>query len=98
MPVSIIMPAFNAGRFIEAAILSLLRERERVDLDVIVIENGSTDDTSAIVEALASDFPEVRLLQNPHKGIAAARNTGLDHLRAGCQFVTFLDADDISYP
>ena len=98
MPVSVIMPALNAGRFIEAAIRSLLREREVVDLDIIVIDDGSSDETRSIVESIAGDFPEVRLLQNPRKGIAAARNTGLDNVRAGCQFLTFLDADDISYP
>ena len=42
MPVSVIMPALNAGRFIEAAIRSLLREREAVDLDIIVIDDGSS--------------------------------------------------------
>jgi glycosyltransferase involved in cell wall biosynthesis len=98
MPVSVIMPALNADRFIEAAIRSLLREREVVDLDIIVIDDGSTDGTRAIVQTLASDFPEVRLLQNPRRGIAAARNTGLDNICADCRFVTFLDADDISYP
>ena len=98
MPVSVIMPVLNGGRFIEVAIRSLLREREAVDLDIIVIDDGSTDETRAIVEAMAGEFPEVRLLQNPRKGIAAARNTGLDNVRADCQFVTFLDADDISFP
>jgi glycosyltransferase involved in cell wall biosynthesis len=92
------MPAFNADRFIEAAIRSLLRERETVPLDVIVIDDGSTDGTRAIVETIARDSPEVRLLQSPRKGIAAARNTGLDHLPPDCRFVTFLDADDVSYP
>lgn len=98
MPVSVIMPALNAGRFIDAALRSLLREREAVELDIIVIDDGSTDETRAIVAAIARDFPEVRLLRNLRKGIAAARNTGLDHVRAGCRFVTFLDADDVSYP
>lgn len=98
MPVSVIMPAFDAGRFIEAAIRSLLRERGSVELDVIVIDDGSRDGTPAIVAALAREFPEVRLLRNPRKGIAAARNTGLDHLPADCRFVTFLDADDLCYP
>lgn len=92
------MPAFNAGRFIEASIRSLLREREAVDLDIIVIDDGSTDDTRPIVEAMMRDFPELRLLRNPRKGIAAARNTGLDHVPADRRFITFHDADDISYP
>lgn len=98
MPVSVIMPALNADRFIEAALRSLLRERDAVELDVIVIDDGSTDKTGAIVESISRSFPEVRLLQNPRKGIAAARNTGLDHIRTDCEFITFLDADDISYP
>jgi glycosyltransferase involved in cell wall biosynthesis len=67
-------------------------------LDIIVIDDGSTDSTREIVEAVSRDFQEVRLLRNPRKGIAAARNTGLDHIQQGCEFVTFLDADDISYP
>lgn len=98
MPISIIIPAFNAVRFIDAAIRSLLGERDAVDLDIIVIDDGSTDETRAVVERLAEKFGEIRLLQNPRKGIAAARNTGLDNLRDGCRFVAFMDADDASYP
>jgi glycosyltransferase involved in cell wall biosynthesis len=92
------MPAFNASRFIEQAIRSLLRERDDVALDIIVIDDGSTDDTRAIVEAMARTFPEIRLLRNPRKGIGAARNTGLDHVPGNAELVTFLDADDLSYP
>jgi len=98
VPVSVIMPALNAARFIGTALRSLVRERQAVDLDVLVVDDGSTDGTRAIVEAFARDFPEVRLLRNPRKGIAAARNSALDHLRADCECVTFLDADDVSYP
>ncbi len=98
MPTSVIMPALNADRFIAAAIRSLLRERKAVDLDIIVIDDGSTDGTRAIVEGFAGDYPQVRLLRNPRKGIAAARNAGLDSVRSHCAFITFLDADDVSYP
>lgn len=98
MPVSVVMPAFNAGRFIAAALQSLLRERAAIKLDIIVIDDGSTDDTRAIVEGFARQFGEVRLLRNPRKGIAAARNTGIENLPADCAFVAFLDSDDISYP
>lgn len=92
------MPAFNAGRFIRQALDSLLRERDDVALDIIVIDDGSTDATPEIVAEMARDFPEVRLLQNPLKGIAAARNTGLDHVPDTAELVTFLDADDLTYP
>jgi glycosyltransferase involved in cell wall biosynthesis len=98
MPTSVIMPALNADRFIGSAIRSLLRERTAVDLDIIVVDDGSTDRTRVIVEGFARDFPEVRLLSNPRKGIAAARNTGLENVRSDCAFIAFLDADDISFP
>jgi len=98
MPVSVIMPAYNAARFIEAALVSLLRERGAVRLDIIVIDDGSTDATRDIVAALAVRNPEIRLMSNPRKGIAAARNTGLDNLGEGCRFVAFLDSDDVSFP
>ncbi len=96
MPTSVIIPAFNAARFIDSSLRSLLSERGAVQLDIIVVDDGSTDETRAIVEGFAQQFPEVRLLRNPRKGIAAARNTGLDNIRADCRFVAFLDADDIS--
>lgn len=96
MSVSVIMPAFNADRFIAVALASLLQERATVDLDIIVIDDGSTDDTRDVVAGIAARYPEVRLLSNPRKGIASARNTGLDNLRDNCRFVTFLDADDAS--
>jgi glycosyltransferase involved in cell wall biosynthesis len=92
------MPAFDAGRFIEAAIRSLLVERGAVDLDIVVVDDGSTDNTREIVTSIARNFSEVRLLQNPRKGIAAARNTGIKNVRDDCRFITFLDADDLSYP
>lgn len=80
------------------ALRSLLRERDSVDLDIIVVDDGSTDLTRDIVDSVARENREVRLLQNPRKGIAAARNTGLANIRDDCRFVAFLDADDISCP
>jgi len=98
MPVSVVIPAFNAGRFIEASLRSLLTERAAVALDIVVVDDGSTDQTREIVQSIARDFAEVRLLQNPRKGIAAARNTGVAAVRDDCRFIAFLDADDLSYP
>ena len=96
MPVSVIMPAFNAARFIAVAIASLLQERDALALDIVVVDDGSTDDTRAIVEDIAARHPQVRLLRNPRKGIAAARNTGVANIAPECRFVAFMDADDAS--
>ena len=91
--ISVIMPAYNAERFIAEGIQSLLAERE-VDLEAIVVSDGSTDGTAALVADLATDEPRIRLLEEPHRGVAAARNTGL--AAATAPLISFLDSDDIS--
>ena len=96
MPVSVIMAALNAERFIDAALRSLLAEHQ--PLDIVVIDDGSADATRDIVPRLAAKTPAIRLLSNPGKGIAAARNTGLRALPTDCTFVTFHDADDLCFP
>jgi glycosyltransferase involved in cell wall biosynthesis len=93
--VSIIMPAYNSERYIADAIRSLLSQ-SGVDIDVIVISDGSTDGTNAIVTAIASATSRVRLFDEPHRGVAAARNVGLAAAKA--DFVTFLDSDDLCAP
>lgn len=98
MQVSVIMPALNAARFIESALRSLLRERDSVPLDIIVIDDGSTDSTCDIVTRLASEFAEIRLVPNARRGIAAARNTGLTLASPDSRYITFLDSDDLSTP
>jgi glycosyltransferase involved in cell wall biosynthesis len=84
--VSAIVPAFNRERYVGEALESILRQRYR-PLEVIVVDDGSTDSTAAI----ASSFP-VRCLRTEHRGVAAARNRGL--AAAGGDLIAFLDADD----
>jgi glycosyltransferase involved in cell wall biosynthesis len=96
--VSVIMPALNAARFIEQALMSLVRERDTVPLDIVVVDDSSTDDTRDIVARLADTYPEIRLFPNPRKGIAAGRNTAIKLAKPESPFISFLDADDISCP
>jgi glycosyltransferase involved in cell wall biosynthesis len=98
MLVSVIMPAFNVSRYVEQAIESLSRELGEVRLDIIVVDDGSTDDTSYVVSQIARRRPEVRLIFGSHGGISTARNRGLAELPDDARFVTFHDADDIAYP
>jgi len=92
------MPALNAARFIEPALMSLLRERDAVPLDIVVVDDGSADHTRDIVARLAARYPEIRLFPNARKGIAAGRNTGVALARPESSFIAFMDADDVSYP
>ena len=89
--VSVIIPCFNQGRFLPDAIKSVLAQTYR-DLEVLVMDDGSTDDTGEV----ASTYPVVRLLQQRNQGVATARNAALRESTGG--YLVFLDADDRLLP
>lgn len=90
--VSVIMPCYNAAPFLEQAVLSVI-EQTYPELELIVVDDGSSDDSADIVKRLASTHPEkIRLLRQNQEGPYPARNHGLSH--ASGEFVAFLDADD----
>jgi glycosyltransferase involved in cell wall biosynthesis len=87
--ISVIMPAYNAERFLEEAVASVRRQDYR-NLEVIVIDDGSTDRTGEIAKSLGSP---VRYLLQAHRGPAVARNRGIREARG--DVIAFLDADDL---
>jgi len=94
--VSIVMPAYNSRAFIGAAIESALGQTER-RLELIVIDDCSTDDTAEIAGRYARHDARVRLLHMPHNGgPAAARNAGFD--AAHGRWIALLDSDDTYAP
>ena len=92
MRVSLIIATFNHARFLGAAIDSALAQTLGA-VDVIVVDDGSTDDTPAVLARYAG---RVRVLRQPNRGLAAARNAGLAAARG--TYVAFLDADDVMAP
>ncbi|MBZ9676602.1 glycosyltransferase family 2 protein [Mesorhizobium sp. ES1-1] len=96
MKLSVIMPVYNRERYVVPALRSLLRQCGEVDMDIIVIDDGSTDGSAAAVRAMATDAPRIRLFQQANRGVAAARNAGLRQLPPDASFVSFLDSDDLS--
>jgi glycosyltransferase involved in cell wall biosynthesis len=94
---SIVIPAYNVADYIEAAISSALDQTFR-DLEVIVVEDGSTDQTPAVIEALGRRRKDqrLRIVSKANGGLAAARNTGIAEAKGA--FVGFLDGDDIWMP
>ena len=88
--VSVIIPAFNAAPAIRAAIESALAQTLS-NLEVIVIDDGSSDETPARLGTIGD--PRMRVLRTDHRGVAHARNCGLDLARG--EYITFLDADDM---
>lgn len=97
MNISVIIPIYNASFFIEKAVNSCLQFSEIKE--ILLIDDGSTDDSVAICEKITASENRVTFLQHPNKknhGVSATRNLGID--LATQEFITFLDADDYYLP
>src|ERR1051325_3329986 len=81
--VSVVIPCRDQGRFLAEAIESALDQTYRWR-EVIVVDDGSSDDTPAV----AARYPQVRTIAQPNQGLAAARNTGIRH--SSGDYVVFL--------
>jgi len=90
--VSVVIPCFNAERYIAATLRSVLQQTD-VELEIIVVDDGSTDGSIAVVQ---QQFPQVRLIPVANGGVASARNAGI--AAATGEWVAFCDADDIWLP
>jgi hypothetical protein len=94
--VSVVIPAFNAAATIAESLRSALAQTWR-ELELIVVDDGSSDGTAAVAEAAAAADPRVVILRRPRSGgPSAARNAGI--ARASGSFVAPLDADDLWHP
>ncbi len=87
--VSVIIPCYNAAPFLRETLASVFAQRD-IELQVILIDDGSTDASGEIV---ARDFPTVEYFRTENRGASHARNVGIAHARG--EFIQFLDADDL---
>lgn len=86
--ISVVIPAYNAEKYIARAVESVLKQTRPAD-EIIVVDDGSTDKTADMVRAFGD---RVRLIQQPNAGVSAARNAGIRAARGN--WIAFLDADD----
>lgn len=93
--VSVIIPAYNEEKYLRECVQSVLAQDFR-DMEVIIVNDGSTDSTPRIIRELAAGDPRIRPLDRPNGGMSAARNSALDIARG--EWVTFVDADDMLLP
>jgi glycosyltransferase involved in cell wall biosynthesis len=87
--VSVVLPTYNRAATLRRALLSVLGQSER-DLELIVVDDGSTDDTAAVLAAI--DDPRLQVLTQGNRGPASARNAGIRAARAA--LIAFQDSDD----
>lgn len=93
--ISVILPAYNAAATLREAVASLLRQTFR-DFEILLIDDGSEDDTGRIAQALATEDARVRPTPSPHAGLVSALNLGLS-LAQG-ELIARMDADDLAHP
>ena len=94
--VAVVIPVYNGAAVIERAIRSVLDQTVAV-AEIIVVDDGSVDDTVAVVEQLADTNPNITLIRQPQNGgVSKARNTGFAHATA--DWIAILDADDAYRP
>lgn len=91
MTLSIIIPSYNSAEFIESCLESV-RAFDDKSLEVVVIDDGSTDQSKSIIESFVFEKARLRIISQPNAGVSAARNAGLDACTG--DYVAFVDADD----
>ena len=89
--VSVLIPTYNAGRYLGAALESVLGQTYQ-DFEIIVVDDGSEDDTAAV----AAQYPRVQYFYHDHSGISVTRNLTIS--KAKGELIAFLDADDMWAP
>ena len=87
--ISVIVPLYNKEKFIRATINSVLQQTYK-DFELIIVDDGSTDDSASVVKAIKD--PRIRFVQKLNEGVSVARNTGIKESNG--EWLLFLDADD----
>ena len=91
---AVIMPAYNSGATIEASVRSILNQTVS-NLVLIVVDDGSTDDTAAVLEKLRVEDERLMPMTVPNGGPAKARNLALDAVPEDAEYIMFADSDDL---
>ena len=92
--VSVVIPVYNTEAYVEQTLRSIMGQTLR-DIELIVINDGSTDGSLSALELIATGEGRIRLYTQPNKGLSETRNAGIDRARG--EFIYFMDSDDLPY-
>ena len=90
--ISVIIPVYNTGEYLEETLMSVLQQTMINDIEVLMIDDGSTDDSKYIIEKYALDFDNFHAFHKENKGQGVARNYGINIAKG--EYVHFMDPDD----
>jgi len=90
--ISFIVPVYNAHPYLVRCIESILMQDTNEPIQLIVVDDGSTDDGLSLLQAYARMYPNIEVYAQQHSGQSAARNLGLSHAKG--EYIAFVDADD----
>jgi glycosyltransferase involved in cell wall biosynthesis len=93
---TVVIPVRNRPDPLERAVNSVLSQEGDIDVEVVIVDDGSTDATPDVAARLAADHEQVRVLRSIGAGVSMARNTGIESARS--PWITFLDSDDLVEP
>ena len=95
MTISFIIPVYNCKAFLPDCVSSI-RSAGLTDYEILLIDDGSTDGSGALCDALVKTDGRIRVVHKLNGGVASARNVGLDHVKG--EYIGFVDSDDIISP
>lgn len=95
--VSVVIPCYNTSRFLAEAIESVIGQT-RSDWELVVVDDGSTDNSAEVAQTFADADPRIRVIRQPNAGLAGARKSGVSNTHASSEYLMFLDADDVLEP
>lgn len=89
--ISVIVPIYNSGKYLSGTLSSILSQTY-TDIEIICVNDGSTDNSAEILKNIAEQDSRIKILTQTNSGVSSARNTGLDNAHG--DFITFVDSDD----
>ncbi|MEA5129460.1 MAG: glycosyltransferase [Proteiniphilum sp.] len=90
--VSVVIPVYNTEAYVEEAVQSIMNQTLK-DIEIIIIEDGSTDNSLSVIKKLALEDDRIQYFSQPNQGQSVARNIGID--KAAGEYIYFMDSDDI---
>ena len=88
--VSVVVPVYNAEKYISHCLDSIISQKGVAE--IIVVNDGSTDGTSKIIESYAKKYSKIKIVNQKNQGVSVARNTGIENAKS--EYITFVDSDD----